>query len=107
MCRDFFKVKRVEYDGDRICLVDVENTKTNKILTFGEPATVAAETAEKKAERVSAKDALILENMLSDNQKAWVFKKYHIEHLADLNIEQYASLIKTLQDRDGNESEDN
>lgn len=53
---------------------------------------------------ISEKEAAILANMLTEEQMAWVQKKYG--ELVNLTKEQYASLINTLRKREesGNES---
>ena len=53
---------------------------------------------EAKKETISNKEAIVLENMLTDNQKEWVAKKYGA--ILSLTKEQYAEIINTLKERE-------
>lgn len=101
-CRDYFSVKRVEYDNNRICLVEVANEKTGEIIPFGTPATASAEVREKRAEMITDREVLILDEMLSQNQKDWCYRNYHIEKLADMTAGMYVDLMNRLKAQDGN-----
>lgn len=57
-----------------------------------------AKEAEQKAleETITNKEVMILENMLSDEQKAWTFKAYQVDSLSAMSKAQYGDLMKRL-----------
>ncbi len=57
-----------------------------------------AKEAEQKAleETITNKEVMLLENMLSDEQKAWAFKAYQVDALSAMSKAQYGDLMKRL-----------
>ena len=62
----------------------------------------AAKADEELSKTITKKEADILSKTLNDDQKAWVVENYHVNTLAELTVEQYGKLMRTLNERKEN-----
>lgn len=83
--RDRFEVVGIEYDGRKIKSVDVKNTKTGKVKTFGEPT-------------ISKKEADEISDLVCDSEFGTrsVLMHYGVRDFAELTKEQAKELREKL-----------
>lgn len=60
--RDHFEVKTIEYDGNRVSFLEVENTKTKKLFSWGMPAEATAQLSPLDRKRAELKKMLMTTN---------------------------------------------
>ena len=68
----------------------------------GEDLPEDAAKGEELSKTITKKEADILSKALNDEQKAWVVENYHVNTLAELTVEQYGMLMRTLNERKEN-----
>ena len=57
------------------------------------------QTVDQLNDKITADESASLDMQLSDNQKSWIYKRYGVKKLADLNRNQYIGIIKSLESR--------
>ena len=98
-CKDFFKVTDIEYDGRRIAKVDVLNTKTGVVLTFGEPVAETKKTQEIAEKTIGDAKAVALRAALevANVNVPELMGRYKVEKLSDLTEAQHSRIIQGLE----------
>jgi len=66
----------------------------NALINQGE-----AKMKESLVKKITKADADKMTNILSDAQKEWVLKTYHVAKLTDLTNEQYGLIMRTINER--------
>lgn len=93
-CRDYFAVKRIEYNGDRICYVEVENLKNGGRLSFGY---TTAELSAKTEEPITEKEAEVIDRILNDMQKKAWLEHFGKADLKELTAKEYAEINEWIR----------
>lgn len=93
-CRDYFTVAGIEYDGNRIVWVKVENPKTGESVEFGTPSNVEQEQNKVKAQTIDdIKVKALIERCKSDGvQVQKILTLYKVERLEDLTEVKHANI---------------
>lgn len=93
-CKDYFEVTEIEYVGKKIVYVKILNTKNNKYLEFGTPASEYKKQEITEKETVSElKVQALVSRCENDGVKIEkILALYKVGQLSDLTERQYANI---------------
>ena len=103
-CNDRFRVTRLEYDGNRICLVVILNEKTGAEISFGTPSTAAAEERRISSARIGADKAAAILKLCEDKgvDPAVVCRRYGVKDVTEMTEEMHMKAVMALEKSSGN-----
>lgn len=103
-CNDRFHVTRLEYDGNKICLVAIVNERTGVELTFGQPQTATAAQREVSATKISKVKADALRALCQEKgvDPVAVCERYGVTAFNDMTEEIHLRAIRALERSSGN-----
>lgn len=95
VCKDFFTVKNIQYDGRRICYVAIKNEKTGKMIEFGQPTLANHDVVDGKY--IQALKNTIAQKGLDEKE---VFAKAGVQDANAVTKEQYNNIVSFLRSGD-------
>lgn len=96
-CKDYFKVKNIQYDGRRICYVAIKNEKTGKMIEFGQPTQTLANNDVVDGKYIQALKNTIAQKGLDEQE---VFAKVGVQDANAVTKEQYNNIVSFLRSGD-------
>lgn len=95
VCRDYFRLTDIQYTGRRIAYVAVENVKTHKIITFGEPVEETKKRQETEAKTIGELKAKALEQKCVDEgvPVSFLLGSCKVDNLADITEGRHSWII--------------
>lgn len=96
-CKDYFKVKSIQYDGRKICYVAIMNEKTGRMIEFGQPAQAIANNDVVDGKYIQALKNTIAQKGLNEQE---LFAKAGVKDVNAVTKEQYNNIVSLLRSGD-------
>jgi hypothetical protein len=96
VCKDTFKVTHIEYEGDKICYVRVENQRKKSFMDFGTPLAISKITTSKIDEtKVKSLESRCVNDGVNIDK---ILNHFQVKYLKDLT-EKQLSIINQFWDK--------